>query len=729
MTQVFDSANYTLALPALPPFVVGVLIAALGIGVLLRERVSPVSVTFCLVTTSASIWLLCCSAIYSTVNESLIRWWVSVEHLGIVFIPSLVSIFTLAVTKWLRDHQALAWSSLALSSLFYLGALSTDWFITGLRQYSWGYNAQYGPLSLPFLLFFFGTMLACLRAYWVESQRASGIRRQRLKALLLAFSVGYLGSVDFLPAYGVPVYPFGYLPVLGFVALTAQAIWRYRLVDITPAFAAEHIIKTLADALLVLDHDGHIRIVNPAACQLLGKSEAELLGAPIETAGRSLFKPDLLDKLIRNDIVRDHEITLPARHDGIEALSVTASVLWNQAGEPLATVCLARDITQRQRAEEELRRSGQLLAEAQELAHLGSWDWEIPTNTVTWSAELHRIYGLTPQEFGATYAAFLERVHPDDRENVKRVIESAYRDQEPFTFYHRIVRPDGMTRVLHARGNVLVDDGGRPIRMFGTGQDVTELKLAEETLRKTEEQLRQAQRLETMGKLAGAVAHDFNQLLAVVTRNCEYLLSNLGKHERLRGNLQELKHAADRAAALTQSLLAFSSRQDLRPRLLDLNALVTGLRGVLQWLVGEKIKLVTALDPALGWVNADPAQIEQIITSLAANGRDAMSEGGTLTIRTANVKLDDPMTSLHGTIPPGRYALLEVRETGGGRDVETLAHLFEPFSTSATKGPVGDVGLGLATVYGIVKQSDGYIVVTNGAERGASFKVYLPRVR
>jgi PAS domain S-box-containing protein len=722
---MFDSANYTLTLPVLPPLIVGMLIAALGAAVLLRERASLVSVAFSLVTTSAAIWLLGIAAVFATVNESLVRQWINVEHLGVVFIPSLITVFTLAVMERLRARQALAWGSLALSGLFYAAVLKTDWFISGSYQYPWGSYPKYGPLGLPFLLFFFGTMLANLRLYWVESRRAvPGARRERLKELLLAFSIGYLGAVDFLPTYGITFYPCGYLPVLGFVGLMARAIGRYRLTDITLAFAAKHILKSMVDPLFVLDHTGHVRIVNQAACRLFGKHESELVGSTIAAIGRPLFKPELLEKLVRHDLVHEHEMTLPAERDGIEALSLTASVMRNQAGEPLATVCILRDITQRRRDEQHMRRSERQLAEAQHLAHLGSWELDLQTKTLTWSTELHRIYGLSPEEFSATYDAFIERVHPDDRESVRRSVDKAHQDRDPFTFYHRIVRPDGEVRILHARGHVVTDEVGQPVRMLGTGQDVTDLKRAEETLRHTEEQLRQAQRLETMGKFAGTIAHEFNRLLTVITRNSVYLMGGLGKQEHLRTTLEELKLAADQAAKLTQHLLAFSSSQTLKPKLLDLNAIVTGLRGVVQWLVGKEIELIIKLDAGLGWVKADPAQIELIISSLVAHARDAMPQGGQLTIKTLNVKLDEAVTTPQGSVPAGDYALLEVRDTGGGMDEEELAHVFEPFF--AARGGGWESGLGLASVYGAIKQSDGSILVSSVPGQGTSLKVYLP---
>ena len=192
----------------------------------------------------------------------------------------------------------------------------------------------------------------------------------------------------------------------------------------------------------------------------------------------------------------------------------------------------------------------------------------------------------------------------------------------------------------------------------------------------------------------------------------------------MRKPLEELKHAADQAAKLTQHLLAFSSSQSLKPRVLDLNAIITGLRGVVQWMVGKEIELVTVLDPALGWVKADPAQVELIIMNLMAHARDAMPRGGTLTVKTANMNVDAPIAGVHGTVAPGDYALLDVRDTGDGVAEEDIPRLFEPFFTA--RGENKESGLGLATVYGAIKQTGGSIVVTSKRGQGTSLKVYLP---
>jgi len=266
---------------------------------------------------------------------------------------------------------------------------------------------------------------------------------------------------------------------------------------------------------------------------------------------------------------------------------------------------------------------------------------------------------------------------------------------------------------------------GRAIQ--GPEQDIFFELFAEDVTetRALEQQLRQAQKMEAVGRLAGGIAHDFNNLLMVISGYCEFLTDRVGADAELRGLVHEIARATDRAAALTRQLLAFSRKQMLAPKVVDLNAVVTENLKMLTRVIGEDIDLVMIPGQGLGAVKADPSQIEQVIMNLAVNARDAMPQGGKLTIETSNATLDETYVRLHTPVRPGEYVMLAISDTGMGMDAETQTQIFEPFFT--TKGTKG-TGLGLSTVYGIVKQSEGYIWVYSETGKGTTFKIYLPRV-
>jgi PAS domain S-box-containing protein len=382
------------------------------------------------------------------------------------------------------------------------------------------------------------------------------------------------------------------------------------------------------------------------------------------------------------------------------------------------TAELRREIEERKQIQEQL-------AQAQKIARMGSWEWDLKQNKVNWSEETQRLYGRKPEDSGSAMETCMERVHPDDLPSVNKIMAQSLRSHQPFICDHRVVLPDGMERVIQGRGQILLNAQGEPIKMFGTVQDITEAKRSEAALRRSEEQLRQSQKMEAVGRLAGGVAHDFNNLLTVIGGYCSLSLQKIEETHPLQKSITEIQKAAERAGSLTGQLLAFSRKQVLQPRVIHLNDVVRGMEKMLRRLIGEDIELSTALGTPLGYVKADPGQIEQVLMNLAVNARDAMPRGGKLTISTSNATIDQKSNFRNRTLEVGDYIMLAVSDNGMGMTDEVKTHLFEPFFT--TKGVGKGTGLGLATCYGIISQSGGDIRVYSELKYGTTFKIYLPR--
>jgi len=319
----------------------------------------------------------------------------------------------------------------------------------------------------------------------------------------------------------------------------------------------------------------------------------------------------------------------------------------------------------------------------------------------------------------------IKDIHPaEDLPQIKDVFDKQVRGEISIAPDLAVVRKDGT--VFYADVNsatVTVDD---ETYLLGVFRDITERKQAEAKLKNTEEQLRQSQKLEAIGQLAGGVAHDFNNMLAAIIGYSDLLLMNLKEGDPMRADVTSIRQCADRSAGLTRQLLAFSRKQSFQPKVLDLNEVAANLEKMLRRLIGEDIDLVLKQGADLGRAKADPGQIEQVIMNLAVNARDAMPNGGRLTIETANVELDEEYARTHVSAQPGPHVMLAVADIGCGMDKETLSHMFEPFFTTKEQGK--GTGLGLPTVYGIVKQSGGNIWVYSEPGKGTTFKVYLPRV-
>lgn len=405
---------------------------------------------------------------------------------------------------------------------------------------------------------------------------------------------------------------------------------------------------------------------------------------------------------IRAEVVRDDEVG---------KLAMTFNMMADS---------IQRDVENLKEVDEALRKSEARLAEAQRIARLGNWDWDVVNDELYWSDEIYRIFGLTPKKFEANYEAFLNAIHPEDRDSVMRAVDKALYQKHPYSIEHRIVLPDNRERVVHEQAEVTYNSNGNPIRMLGTVQDITDHK-------RLEDQVRESKKMESIGRLAGGIAHDFNNLMSAVLGYSHLILSKLPADDPQIERVEMIKKAGEKAAALTMQLLAFSRRQVLKTKILNLNTIVEDMSKLLSGMIGGKVKIELRTRTPVMNVMADRNQIEQILLNLAVNARDAMPRGGVLTIETSDVNLNEEFAGSHPGVKSGPYVLLSVSDTGIGISPEVKENIFEPFFT--TKGTGEGTGLGLSTVYGIVKQHNGHIFVDSKVNTGTTFWIYLPSVK
>jgi PAS domain S-box-containing protein len=483
------------------------------------------------------------------------------------------------------------------------------------------------------------------------------------------------------------------------------------------------LLEAAPDAMVVVNGAGEIVLLNLQAEKQFGYRRDELVGQKVT----NIIPEGFAERLIADDLrsteaalaqVIGTGIELVARRKDDTEFPIEIMLSPLQGAEGILVTAAIRDISVRKAAEEELRRTNQILETTQAMARLGGWELDVVHDTLFWTDETYRIHETSPAEYSPTVATGIAFYAPESLPLIAAAVEDAIERGASFDIELELITATGRWISVRATG-VATMEQGRTTKITGAFQDITERK-------RLEAQLHQSQRLEAVGQLAGGIAHDFNNLLTAIRGYAELARRGLEEDERRRDDLAEVIANADRAAALIRQLLAFGRRQVLEPRVMDPAEVVGDMASMLRRLLGEHIELATHTVRGLGWIKVDPSQLEQIVVNLAVNAADAMPDGGKLTIELCNAEFDAAYVAAHAGAIPGPYVLLAVSDTGVGMDKATQAHVFEPFFT--TKEPGKGTGMGLATVYGIVKQSGGFIYVYSEPGQGTTFRIYLPRV-
>jgi PAS domain S-box-containing protein len=525
-----------------------------------------------------------------------------------------------------------------------------------------------------------------------------------------------------------------------------RCVWQGIMLDITALQESEErqrlIFEEAGIGMAVCHLDGRIERANAALCEFLGYS-SEQLGT---LCYRDVTHPDDLaldarqsERLMAGEI-RSFSCERRYRHrDGSDVWGMlTVALLRDASGTPVRRIAQVQDITERRRAELALTAAQQALSESEaRYRHIVAnapgmvYQYVFPPEGAGYysfvSEGARSMFGVAPEDALRDPYALIGMIHPEDYPRFSELARIAATEAGSFRWEGRVCLHSGAIRYIQ----IVAQDQRRTdgtVLSDGLIVDITERRIAEQRLRESEEQLRHTQKMEAVGRLAGGVAHDFNNLITIIRASAGFLLEDTGEADPRRDDVREIAAAADRAAALTRQLLTFSRRQELRTQPLDLNEIVANLRPMLSRVIGEHIAVSVDLHDRPACVLADVGQLEQVLVNLAINARDAMPDGGRLEIDVAVASLDPEASREHGThgssATPGRYVRLTVRDTGIGMSRETCARAFEPFFTTKEAGR--GTGLGLATVYGVVQQCSGHVRVESAPGEGAAFELYFP---
>ena len=759
---IFNPAHYSFSVFAVPTLVAATTVLALGFFVLTAERHSRVSIAFFVMTLTAALWLGGHSFMYCARSETAASFWAVIGQAGIVFIPAAVYHFTVATLGVLhrtKTRLCLVW---LVSSGFFATLLWSDALLQGVYFYWWGFYPRYGWMSIPFLGFFFGLMALSLRHFWLDYQAASpgSGRKLRSKSLLIAFSIAYLGSVDYLPTFGLSLYPGGHIAVLGFIALTARTISRYRLVDITPAFAAKEIINAMDDALVIFDNEGVVKVANRAACQLLARSESDLIGSSLHLLTHIFSDPDGgLDRLILSGSLRDLEWKLPRCGPGVSIVSVSSFVMRDTSKRPIAFVCLIRDITQRKKAEEAIQRHIDHQAALYEVSVATSSTLEL---RVVLQILLDKVARLIPQT--VTTIMLLS----DNQQELIKVASRGIDDnawkstaERNDKFIHPatekkdvVVIPDLQFQNTGLRSEYFAQNGfcsylGVPLMAKDTVLGILsfycrdqrhfsdeELNFLRSVANQAavaiynsqlyEQTRNQAQELEKANRIKdeflSVMSHEFRTPLNVISGYTKIVQDGfLGEI-----NSEQVK-ALDKVTRHANELLIMvngimdATKIEAGVVIVDceefpLTTFFEDLRALYEYPLGKDLTLRWNYPSNLPTIKTDRDKLKHVLQNLINNGLKFTQEGS-VTVTARHVSVSDIIE-------------ISVRDTGLGIAVENLDVIFDRFRQidSSKTRTHGGVGLGLHIVKTYIEILHGTVTATSKPGQGATFTISLPRV-
>jgi PAS domain S-box-containing protein len=735
MNQLFVISSYYFNPYAMPTLFMGIFMLVLGIYVFNQNKKSIINISFLILSINILFWFLGMSMVYVSKDKELALFWYKYfAFLGVVFISPSVYFFAVSLLKLFKGQKWFVLVSYPVASLFYLLMIKTDYFVIGAKKYFWGWYPLYGPISYPFLVFFFALMLGSFWNYVFSLIKIdAGIEKKRIKYVFIGLLLAYIGAADYIANYGIQVYPFGYIPVCIFGLFITYAILKYRLMVITPALAADTIIETMGEALLVVDREGAVQLLNRVAKELLGYSEQELLGKPITMFIKDPLFLEQLKKVLDTGRVRDYDIIYQTKQGNTHALSLSATAINNEAAQPADIVCILKDITERKKMEEALRQSEENYRTLVENVNIGVY-----RNTggpqghfIQANPAIVKMFGYgSVDEFFKIHVSELYQ-NPQDRQ---LFIEEISREGFVKNRELRLRKKDGVPIYGSVTAAASYDESGNIKWTDGVIEDITERKHAEIELKDAYNQLKEAQiqliqsaKMAAVGQLGAGVAHELNNPLGGILGYAQFMLEKLNRPEFSLDDfkasskyIESIEREATRCKKIVEDLLKFSRRPVVvKPEPLDIAQVLDEALSIVGYQLKLKNVLVkTDLKPDLAKVLGITNQLQQVFTNLILNSQQAMPEGGELRITASN--LLDGKTKLPVAVK------IELADTGCGILEENLKHMFEPFFTTRQKEK--GTGLGLAVSYQIIQDHNGSIDLKSQVNKGTTVTITLPTI-
>ncbi|MFA6433108.1 MAG: PAS domain S-box protein [Elusimicrobiales bacterium] len=687
-----------------------VLMAVLGWVVFLQERRSRISVAFLLLAGSMTIWASAITFILSSRLDAVAQWWIKyVEHLGVCFIPSTGYFFTVSIMGRYREFRRSVFLSFVYSVVCYFIFARTNWFLSDSPYvYAWGRYPHYLWPSMVFMaMFALSSVVNPYLAFSAYRRSVKNIGAARFRFLFTAFVVGYFGGVDFLPGFGVDLYPIGFLGTVTLIVLLTYAFNAYRFVDITPAAAADQIISTMKDMLAVADMDLKISFVNRAVSDMLGFSSADIVGRP----AASLFgdspsqQADFL-RLLKDGAANDRELTIKTSTGKDLFVSVSISPWINRFQDNEGYIMIFRDVTDRKRAGEALLASEERFAKA---FHAGPFLMSLSEAGTGRYIEVNNkfceVSGYSREELLGRIPAETGWVTPELRRRLLKELGGASSARFPEV---ELRAKDGRN-VICSYTVELVRLGDKDV-LLSIVEDITGLKKAEAAMAA-------ALKMESLGTLAGGIAHDFNNLLTGIIGSLSLIKTGVCKGAEVADLAREAETACFNAKGLARQLLTFASGGEPVKEILNIAALVK--ESVAFSLRGSSVGHTVRITGGQLFAKVDKDQFFQVIQNLVINASQAMPGGGSITVNA------DPVDLKAGEVPPlapGRYVRIEVRDTGAGIAEDVKRKIFDPYFSTKAKGR----GLGLAVCRSIIIKHGGQIGVESELSKGTVFTIHLP---